>query len=71
MQDVLSVNGCIAVGQTVGETDGHPTVITRQRDVGQTDKQTDRHPTVIIRACGGGRIGSERLHNSGTDRQTD
>ena len=46
------MNGCVAVGQTVGETDGHPTVITRQCDVGQTDKQTDRHPNVIIRACG-------------------
>ena len=81
----MAADGCTAVGQTVGETDGHPTVITRQCDVGKTDKQTDRHPTVIIRAYGGGRIGGRlqrrtsggrlstdgRVHSCRTDRQTD
>ena len=64
-------HGCPAVRQTDIQTEGHPTVIIRQRDVGQTDKQTDRHPTVIIRACGGGRIGSGRLPSSKTCRRTD
>jgi len=39
--------------------------------VKQTDVQTDGHPTVTIRQCDVGRTSSGRLHNSGTDRQTD
>ena len=73
---------CTVVGQTNGQTDGHPTVVIRACDVrctscglcaalGQTDGQTDGHPAVIIRACDVGRTSSGRLRSIGTDKRTD
>jgi len=82
MEDVLAADECTTVGQTDGQTDGHPTVLIRACDVrctscgrgatlGQTDGQTDGHPTVIIRACDVGRTSSGRLPSSKADRRTD